>query len=47
MLMSFNIEDIHQSILAQIEAFESHSLDFLFTPDNHPYLDIDSIHACF
>ena len=47
MFMSFNIEDIHQSILAQIKTFESHSLDFLFTPDNHPYLDIDSIYACF
>ena len=45
--MPFNIEDIHQSILAQIKTFESYSLAFLFTPDNHPYLDIDSIHACF
>lgn len=45
--MPFNVENIHQSVLAQIKTFESHSLDFLFTPDNHPYLDIDSIYACF
>ena len=45
--MPFNIENIHQSILSQIKAFKSYSLDFLFTPNNHPYLDIDSIYACF
>jgi len=45
--MPFDIEDIHQSILSQIKAFETHSLDFLFTPNNHPYLDTDSIYACF
>ena len=45
--MPLNIEDIHQSLLAQIKRFERHPLDFLFTSNNHPYLDIDSIHACF
>jgi len=45
--MPFNIEDIHQSILSQIKAFKTYSLDFLFIPNNHPYLDIDSIYACF
>jgi len=45
--MPFDIEDIHQSILSQIKAFKTYSLDFLFTPNNHPYLDIDSIYACF
>ena len=45
--MPFNIEDIHQFIFSQIKTPETHSLDFLFTPNNHPYLDIDSIYACF
>ena len=45
--MPFDIEDIHQSILSQIKAFKTYSLDFLFTPNNHPYLDTDSIYACF
>ena len=45
--MPFDIEDIHQSILSQIKAFNTYSLDFLFTPNNHPYLNIDSIYACF
>jgi hypothetical protein len=45
--MPFDIEDIHQSILSQIKAFKTYSLDFLFTPNNHPYLDIDSIYTCF
>ncbi|MBW2334498.1 MAG: hypothetical protein JRF06_05285, partial [Deltaproteobacteria bacterium] len=45
--MPFDIEDIHQSILSQIKAFKTYSLDFLFIPNNHPYLDTDSIYACF
>lgn len=45
--MPFDIEDIHQSILSHIKAFKTYSLDFLFTPNNHPYLDTDSIYACF
>lgn len=45
--MPFNTKDIHQYILDQIKAFETHSSDFLFTPSNHPYLDIDSIYTCF
>jgi hypothetical protein len=45
--MPFAIEDIQQSILSQIKAFKTYSLDFLFTPNNHPYLNIDSIYACF
>jgi len=45
--MPFDIEDIHQSILSQIKAFKTYSLDFLFTPNNHPYLDTDSIYTCF
>jgi len=45
--MPFDIEDIHQSILSHIKAFKTYSLDFLFTPNNHPYLDIDSIYAYF
>ena len=45
--MPFNIEDIHQSLSSQIKGVETHPLDFLFTPNNHPYLDIDSIYACF
>jgi hypothetical protein len=44
--MPFDIEDIHQSILSQIKAFKTYSLDFLFTPNNHPYLDTDSIYIC-
>ena len=47
MFMPFSIEDIHQSILSQIKAFKTYSLDFLFTPNNHPYLNIDSIYAYF
>jgi hypothetical protein len=45
--MSLDREDIHQSILAQIGTFKTYSLDFLFTPNNHPYLDVDSIYTCF
>ena len=45
--MPFDIEDIQQSILSHIKVFKTYSLDFLFTPNNHPYLDIDSIYACF
>jgi len=45
--MPFDIEDIHQSVLSQINAFKTYSLDFLFTPNNHPYLNTDSIYACF
>jgi len=45
--MPFDIEDIHQFILSQLKAFKTYSLDFLFIPNNHPYLDIDSIYACF
>jgi len=45
--MPFDIEDIHQSILSHIKAFKTYSLDFLFTSNNHPYLDTDSIYACF
>ena len=43
--MPFGLEDIHQSILSQIKGFETHSLDFLFSPDKSPYLDIGSIHT--
>jgi len=43
--MPFSIEDIHQFILSQIKGVETHSLDFLFSPDKSPYLDIASIYT--
>jgi hypothetical protein len=45
--MPFNIEKIHQSIISQIKGVKTHSLDFLFSSKKPPYLDIDSIYACF
>jgi hypothetical protein len=45
--MSFTLEDIRQAILSQIKAFKTYSLDFLFTPNNPPYLNNDSLHAFF
>jgi predicted CopG family antitoxin len=43
--MPFGLEDIYQSILSQIKGVETHSVDFLFSPDKSPYLDIASIYA--
>ena len=47
MFMPFSIEDIRQSTLSQIKRVETHSLDFLFSLKKPPYLDIESIYACF
>ena len=43
--MPFNIGDIYQVILSQIKGAETRSVDFLFSPDKSPYLDIASIYA--
>ncbi len=43
--MPFNIGDIYQFILSQIKRVKTHSVDFLFSPDKSPYLDIASIYA--
>ena len=45
--MPLNIEDIRQSTLSQIKGVETHPLDFLFSSKKPPYLDIESIYACF
>lgn len=45
--MPFSIEDIRQSILSQMKAFKTYSLDFIFAPSNSPYLDVNSIDASF
>lgn len=45
--MPLNIEDIRQSALSQIKGVETHPLDFLFSSKKPPYLDIESIYACF
>jgi hypothetical protein len=45
--MPLNIEGIRQSALSQIKGVETHPLDFLFSSKKPPYLDIESIYACF
>ena len=47
MFTPFSIEDIRQSTLSQIKRVETHPLDFLFSLKKPPYLDIESIYACF
>ncbi len=44
MFVPFSLGDIHQSILSQIKTVKTHSVDFLFSPDKSPYLDIASIY---
>jgi len=45
--MPFGIEDIHGFVLSQIKGVEPYSLDFLFSSNKSPYLDIASICTSF
>ena len=45
--MSAGIEEIHKTLLSEINTLETHSLDFLFSSKKHPYRDRDAITAAF
>lgn len=45
--MSCETEKIYRGIHAQIDAMESYSLDFIFSPAQSPYLDVNSISKSF
>jgi hypothetical protein len=45
--MSYETEKIYQGIHAQIDAMETYSLDFIFSPARSPYLDGNSISESF
>ena len=45
--MSYETKKIYQGIRAQIDAMESYSLDFIFSPARSPYLDVGSISDSF
>jgi hypothetical protein len=45
--MSYETEKIYQAINARINAIESYSLDFIFSPARSPYLDVNSISESF
>jgi hypothetical protein len=45
--MSSETEKIYQGIRAQINAMATYSLDFIFSPERSPYLDVNSISASF
>ncbi|OPL11421.1 MAG: hypothetical protein AVO38_04505 [delta proteobacterium ML8_D] len=45
--MSRETEKIYRAIRAQIDAIESYSLEFIFSPARSPYLDVNSISKSF
>jgi hypothetical protein len=45
--MSFETEKIYRGIHSQINAIETYSLDFIFSPERSPYLDVNSISESF
>ncbi len=45
--MLAGVDEIHQTMLSQVAALEDHSLEFLFSSKNHPYLNRDAITVAF
>jgi len=45
--MSGETEKIYQGIRSLIDAMETYSLDFIFSPERSPYLDVNSISKSF
>lgn len=45
--MASEVEKIYQGIRSQINAIETYSLDFIFSSQRHPYLDVKSINEGF